>query len=281
MGLHHTDLKNQGNSKGQNATPEGTFSRIDPSGTSPNRYENIYSKDQDEDYRNSCRSKDKNCVIPGVEVNVSKIERLLMIAAGSFLVYKAIKGRKKNIGQGIAGGTMIARGISGYCPVYDAFGQGGLMKSANINIHTAVEVSRPINEVYAFWRNLENLPLFMKHLDSVDEKNNLTSIWKAKIPGGIGTVGWKAEILMDEPEKVLSWHSLPGSTIDNAGKVSFTKTGSGSTTVDVVISYHAPLGTAGEAAAKLLNPIFEKMVKKDIQNFKDYIESQPQHALSN
>ncbi|MES2484744.1 MAG: cyclase, partial [Bacteroidota bacterium] len=60
--------------------------------------------------------------------------------------------------------------------------------------------------------------------------------------------------------------------IHNAGKVRFTDNGD-TTDIEVTISYHAPLGKAGEITARLLNPVFEKMIESDIQNFKEYIEA--------
>jgi len=265
-------------------TAVGVHSKFDSSGTDPNRYAVYYSDEEAEKIKTRKKSKSKS-VIPGIEPNVSTIERVAMIAAGSFLLYKALSGKKKNFTQGITGGTMLARGISGYCPVYDYAEKSGKLKASNVNIRTTVVIDRPVSEVYSFWRNLENLPKFMKHLDSVKETNTITSEWTAKGPAGIGQISWKANILMDEKDKMLSWHSLPESTIDNAGKVYFRDRGNNSTEVDVTISYHAPLGVAGEAAARLLNPVFTKMVEKDIESLKDFLENgerteQPQLNVS-
>lgn len=252
-------------------TSKRNFSKIDAAGTDPNRYASISNPTEVEQYHKESDAR-KDSLIPGLKVNVSTVERIAMVAAGSYLLYKALSGRKKSIPQSIAGGTMLARGISGYCPVYDAVEKSAKLSGSNINIRTSLQIDKPVNEVYAIWRKLENLPKFMKHLSSVKELDSLTSEWTAKGPGGIGSTTWKAEILMDEPGKVLSWHSLPGSTVDNAGKVAFREIGENNTEIDVTISYHAPLGVAGEAAAKLLNPLFEKFVKSDIQNFRNYIE---------
>jgi uncharacterized membrane protein len=254
-------------------TSKKPFSKIDASGTDPNRYASISNDEEAEHFRKTKdRSKEKS-IIPGLEINVGKVERILMVAAGSYLLYKALSGKNKSVPQSIAGGTMLFRGISGYCPIYDAVEKSGKLKGSNVNIRTSITINKPPMEVYTFWRNLENLPLFMKHLESVTETDHLNSEWKAKGPGGIGQVSWKAQILMDERGKMLSWHSLPGSTIDNAGKVLFKDSGDGQTEVDVTLSYHAPLGIAGEAAAKLINPLFEKMVRRDIESLKAYLES--------
>jgi uncharacterized membrane protein len=106
----------------------------------------------------------------------------------------------------------------------------------------------------------------------VKSVNHTISEWTAKGPAGIGRLTWNAEIIKDEKEKLLSWSSLPDSSIENAGKVIFKSKGK-ATELDITISYRAPLGIAGESAAKLLNPYFQKIVNDDILNLKEYLES--------
>ncbi|WP_119791881.1 SRPBCC family protein [Flavobacterium anhuiense] len=204
--------------------------------------------------------------------NVSKLERVLMVTSGAYLLYNALSKENKSITQAGAGGAMLLRGISGYCPIYDAADHLMHDKASNINIRVNSVINKPVNEVYAFWRNLENLPKFMNHLDSVRPASSTISEWTAKGPGGIGKISWNAEIIRDEKDKLLSWNSIEGSSIKNAGKVIFKPKGK-ATELDVTISYHAPLGIAGESAAKLLNPYFEKLVKDDISNLKVYLET--------
>ena len=244
----------------------------DTSGTDPNRYSSKHTVAKAE-LLSQPTTPLKAKTASGLNVNVGRIERMLMVAAGGYLLYRGLTGSKKNVAQSIAGTTMLARGISGYCPVYDAVENAGSMKSTNVNIRTSIRIDKPVHEVYAFWRKLENLPAFMNHLESVTEKDTMHSHWVAKGPAGIGTVSWDAEILMDEKNRILSWHSLPYSTVDNAGKVVFKESNNGGTELDVTISYHAPFGVAGESAAKFLNPYFEKMVKKDIESLKLFLES--------
>lgn len=204
--------------------------------------------------------------------NVSSLERILMVASGSYLLYSGLSKEDKNPGKIGIGGSMLLRGISGYCPVYDAVDHLKNDKASNVNIRINSVINKPISEVYAFWRDFENLPKFMNHLSSVNPINYTTSEWTAKGPMGIGKITWKAEVIKDEKDKLISWNSLPDSSIKNAGKVVFKPKGK-ATEIDVTISYHAPLGVAGETAAKLLNPYFEKLVKDDILNFKTYLES--------
>ena len=207
-----------------------------------------------------------------IKTNVSTLERIVMITSGAYLLYDGVSKKNKRIGEMSAGGAMLIRGISGYCPLYDAIDHLKNDKVTNINIHTSSLVNRPVSEVYAFWRDLENLPKFMTHLESVEPINYTTSKWTAKGPAGIGKLSWKAEIIKDEKERLISWNSLPESTIKNSGEVVFKPRGK-ATQIEVHISYSAPLGKAGETAAKLFNPYFEKLVQSDIMNFKSYLES--------
>ncbi len=246
------------------------FSKYDVSGTDPNRYASVSNSNEADNYLH----KHRKSVIPGLRVNVSTPERIIMAVAGGYLLYRAFKkehSKTKTAAESITGGAMLARAISGYCPAYDLMENSKKLSGSNVKINTSLTVNAPVETVYNAWRELQNLPLFMQHLESVMVIDQYTSEWKAKVPGGLGTVSWKAEILMDEPNQLLSWHSVPGSKINNSGKVKFTDNGS-STDIEVTISYRAPLGVAGEVGAKLLSPVFEKMLQNDIEGFKEYIE---------
>jgi uncharacterized membrane protein len=207
-----------------------------------------------------------------IKNNVSTIERVLMITSGAYILYNGLRHKEKSFAQGSLGGAMVLRGLGGYCPVYDAVDQLKNGKSQNVNIKVRSVIHKSVSEVYDFWRNLENLPKFMNHLDAVKSINHTISEWTAKGPAGIGRLSWKAQIVKDEKDKVLSWKSLPNSTIENSGRVIFIPKGK-ATLLDITISYRAPLGVAGESAAKLLNSYFEKIVKDDILNLKSYLES--------
>lgn len=250
-------------------SPKQNYSKYDVSGTDPNRYASVSNAKEADSYLH----KGKKSIIPGLRVNISKTERLLMIAAGTYLLYRVLKKNDdKKLMEGITAGTMLLRGISGYCPAYDVMNKTNTLQSKSISITSSLVVNKPIDDVYSAWRQLENLPLFMKHLQSVSVIDSTNSEWKAKVPGGIGTISWKAEILMDKPNELLSWHSLPGSTIDNSGKVRFKSNGN-ATEIEVSLSYRAPLGKAGEVTAKLFTSVFENMLRKDIEGFKEYIET--------
>jgi uncharacterized membrane protein len=208
-------------------------------------------------------------------INVGQTERALSAIAGSLLLYYVTKKHKADALVLLGGGYLLYRAVSGHCPVSSVFHRKGgrTGHASNVNVRTSVVVSRPREEVYAFWRNLENLPLFMKHLDNVDELDATTSAWKLKLPGGVGDVRWEAKIVKEEPGSELSWQSVPGASIENAGKINFSDTPGGATRIDVMISYRAPMGVIGERLSRLLTPVFSNMVEKDILNFKHFMEN--------
>jgi uncharacterized membrane protein len=208
-------------------------------------------------------------------VNVGQTERTLSAIAGSLLLYYVTKKHKGDALLLLGGGYLLYRAVSGHCPVSSVFHRKGGRSghASNVNVRTSVVVNRPREEVYLFWRSLENLPLFMKHLDHVDEIDATTSAWKVRIPGGMGDVRWEAKIVKEVPGTELSWQSVPGASIENAGKVNFSDTPGGGTRIDVMISYRAPMGVIGERLSRLLTPVFSDMVEKDILNFKHFMEN--------
>lgn len=212
-------------------------------------------------------------------VNVGDNERVISAALGAFMLSSGLSNLLKHPLSGLVktalGSLLLYRGVSGNCPVYSSMGKTkGVAHTQAINIRTNLTVNKPKNEVYAFWRKLENLPLFMKHLASVTEIDSKHSHWEATLPGNIGKIKWNAEIVKEEDGYMIGWQSISNSMVNNAGKVVFNDAQNGQgTDLDVVISYHPPAGEIGSGVAKLLNSFFEKMVRQDVMNFKDYIET--------
>jgi len=211
-----------------------------------------------------------------LSVNVGKLERIASIIAGSALLFKGFKNEEKTSGIGmIAGGAyMLFRGATGHCFGYALAGKKKLPDTVkNMNIMTKLTVNRPRQEVYDFWRKLSNLPLFMEHLQRVDVIDNTRSHWVAKVPGHLGEIEWDAEVVKEINGELLGWNSLPHASINNAGKVEFKDADENGTEITVLITYRAPFGDLGEGIASLLNPVFKKMITKDVHNFKRYIEA--------
>lgn len=170
----------------------------------------------------------------------------------------------------VAGGALLYKGAKA---LTGSRKSTAFDKKAIIDISTNLTVKRPKEELYAYWRNLENLPNFMSHIEEVLEVSDKRSQWTAEVPGGLGTIEWDAEIIWEQKNHSIAWRSLPDSEIENSGEVRFQDVGNGkSTIVETRISYRPPAGQAGGLAAKLLNPAFKKVVENDLKEFKKVME---------
>ena len=138
--------------------------------------------------------------------NVNTVERALSVTAGLVLWGTSFRRPFRNPIKYLSSIYLLYRGISGNCPVYTKLGKDST-KTPAINLRADYVVAVPRQEVYEFWRRLENLPLFMKHLESVEQISQTESRWSAVLPGDHGTVAWEAEIVKDVPGKLIGWRS--------------------------------------------------------------------------
>jgi uncharacterized membrane protein len=141
-----------------------------------------------------------------------------------------------------------------------------------IRVHT-VTVNRPPDELYRFWRDFENLPRFMSHLESVRITGERRSHWVAKAPAGT-TVEWDAEITKDVPDQLIAWRSVEGSDVENSGVVRFDRAPGGrGTEVRVELFYDPPAGLIGAGVAKLFGEEPGQQIKGDLRRFKQVMET--------
>ena len=229
-------------------------------------------------------------------VNVGRVERWLsMVAAGALTAY-ALKRRQVPGGAAaIAAAALLYRGATGHCDVYGALGinrRGGtrnreegtgviadrgsdtraqLGGRRGIHVDESVTIHRPLAELYRFWRNFENLPQFMQHLESVSVREEGISHWVAKGPAGM-RVEWDARIINEVENKVIGWQSLEGSMISTAGSVNFDEDTHG-TRVAVNLQYNPPAGKLGAAVAKLFGEEPNQTIREDLRRFKQLMEA--------
>jgi uncharacterized membrane protein len=173
-----------------------------------------------------------------------------------------------------AGSMFLYRGKTGHCNVYEKMGVDTAGADVNgLTVEKVMTINRQPREVYDFWHNFENLPKFMKHLDTVQTIGTTKSHWKAHGPGNI-SVEWDAELTEDQPGRRISWHSLENSDIPNQGNVEFNEAPAGrGTELKVKIQYFPPGGTAGKVAAKILHGLNEKQVEEDMRRLKQILET--------
>ena len=142
-----------------------------------------------------------------------------------------------------------------------------------IRIRKSITINRSPEACYRFWRDFENFPRFMKHVDEVRTMDATHSRWTVRAPLG-RHVTWTAELASDVPSQQLGWRTLPGAEVDHAGVVRFVPaSGERGTVVEVDLSYRAPLGKAGSLIAKLFGEEPSQQVDEDLRRSKQLIET--------
>lgn len=218
------------------------------------------------------------------DVNVGNNERAVSSLAGGALVAYGIKqGGLLGIALSLFGGSLLLRGVTGHCGVYKAFDVNTADekdadspydkgRSGKIHVTKSVTINKSQQELYSFWKDFENLPQFMSHLESVKKIDNKRSHWKAKAPIG-ASVEWEAEITSDQENERIGWQSVEGSDIPNSGVVEFLPTSDRGTQVRVTLTYAPPAGKIGSLIAKLFGEEPSQQVADDLRHFKQLMES--------
>lgn len=152
-------------------------------------------------------------------------------------------------------------------------GKNSAARGGAVHAQAYIIIERSSEELYRYWRDFENLPRFMKHLESVRVTDDKRSHWVAKAPAGT-TVEWDAEIVEDRPNELIAWRSLEGADVDNTGSVRFEPATAGrGTVVRVEIDYSPPGGVIGAGIAKLFGEEPEQQVREDLRRFKQVVET--------
>lgn len=164
-----------------------------------------------------------------------------------------------------------------YASVKLTQGSGGLFKrgagAQGIDVQKSVTVYTSPQDVYQFWRNFENLPRFMDHLQSVRTTGGKRSHWQVRGPAGT-LIEWDAEITEDRPNELIAWRSLPGSAVTNTGTVRFVQApGDRGTEIHVQLHYDVPGGAIAATFAKLFGEVPALQLEDELGRFKQVMET--------
>jgi uncharacterized membrane protein len=136
-----------------------------------------------------------------------------------------------------------------------------------------VTVNRAPDELYRQWRDLSRLPGLLPPVESVTPLGEKRSRWTVRGPGDM-RLTWEAEIVADEPGKLIAWRSVESADVDNAGSVRFRPAPAGrGTEVEVRLSYAPPAGRAGGALAAVFGKSGDQQVREALRRFKQQMES--------
>ncbi|HEX5809077.1 MAG TPA: SRPBCC family protein, partial [Anaerolineales bacterium] len=211
-------------------------------------------------------------------VNIGRVERGISLVSGMALLAYTLS-RRPRLGLPIAldAGYMLYRGVTGHCVFYQMLGINRAETDGHegILVERAVTVNRPRADLYQMWRDFENLPRFMQHLESVrvEDRDSGRSHWVAKGPLG-KNIEWDAEVIEERENELLVWKSLPGSLVESMGRVEFVDAPGGrGTVVHVSMRYNPPAGSLGAAFAKLFGQEPGTQIKEDLRHFKQIMET--------
>lgn len=206
-------------------------------------------------------------------VNLGNGERVASAVAGASLIAFGIAKRGlPGAALGLLGGALLVRGVTGHCDLSEKLGLSSAGPSPDIQLREAITINAPPDELYRYWRPLENLPRFMQHLVSVRRTGPLESHWVARTLVG-KVLEWDARITAEEEGRFLAWETLPGSEVDHSGSVAFRPaTGGRGTAVEVHMSYKTGAGTLGKPVAALFGKTAEHQIREDIRRLKQLME---------
>jgi uncharacterized membrane protein len=191
----------------------------------------------------------------------------LACLGAAFMSNRSHRGRVALATAAVAGATLLD------IITAQQLGQGIETRNGNISLTVALAIDRAQQELYRHWRELTNLPTFMKHLVRIEVQDDRRSHWVAKGPAG-STVEWDAEIIEDRPNEYIAWRSIEGSEVDHGGSVRFEPASGGrGTIVTVQMEYRPPLGTVGAAVSAWFGEDPNQTVKMDLRRFKQVMET--------
>ena len=185
--------------------------------------------------------------VSDLKQNVGDNERIVSaIAGGGLITYGISKGGLFGTTLSLLGGSLTVSRRDRTLPGLRCVGQINAQMSlkAAFRCQRSVTINKSQAELYQFWRNFENLPQFMNHLESVKILDEKRSHWKAKAPLGY-SVEWDAETTGEIENEQISWHSVEGSEITNSGVIEFRPTTNRGTEVRVTFTYEPPAGKLG------------------------------------
>jgi uncharacterized membrane protein len=191
------------------------------------------------------------------------------------------RGRLAGLGLVGIGAALVHRGVIGHCHGYHLLGiHTNTLPSATVipakqgcQVEQSVTIARSAAELYSFWRNVENLPTIMRHVQRVEALNDRQSRWTANGPLNFA-LSWEAEIFNERENEFIAWRSLPDSAVDTAGSIRFTPLSHDrGTAVAVNLRYNPPGGKVSEKLAALFGAGLKSQIEEDLRRFKSSMEA--------
>lgn len=223
------------------------------------------------------RSIRSGTVSPPASTNVDDVERWVSGISGAALALYGL--RRRSIGGtalAALGAVLVYRSVTGRSLLYEALDLRLVRTTSGqqrIEVVKARTINRSPEELYRFWRNFENLPRVMRHLESVTVHDERRSHWVVKGPAD-RHIEWDAEIVNEKANQLIAWQSCEGADIDHWGVVRFAPAPGGrGTEVTVELEYEPIAGSFGAMVTKLFGEEPAQQIEEDLRRFKQLMEA--------
>jgi uncharacterized membrane protein len=142
-----------------------------------------------------------------------------------------------------------------------------------VKITQAITIDRPVEPLYAFWKNPTQVTAVMQYIESIAVTSDRTAHWVLRLPGNL-KVECDVEFYTDIPNEVLSWRTLEGSQLQHAGAVRFRPAPGGrGTEVELTVEFVPPAGALGQAIVKLFGEAPAQYVREYLRDYKEVMET--------
>lgn len=221
-------------------------------------------------------------ILPRTDHKESNESRWARGIGGSALLIAGLKMRSRfGALLSVAGADLITKGITGH-HLYEAAGITTLTRTGRrasvphqlgVQVQHSVLVSLPAEEIYQFLHNLENLPRFLTHVQSLERTGDNRAHWVMRGPAGM-PLEWDSEIINDVANEQIGWRSVDSPEVEMAGAVRLDSAPQGrGTTVRLSLQYVPVGGAFGALIAKLFGRDPEREIKSDMRRLKQLLEA--------
>ncbi len=201
---------------------------------------------------------------------VGNAQRWVAIVGGGLLAAYGLKQKSiSGAALAVAGGYLVYAGASAERP----FSDGVEAVTGPLEVKRTVSINRPAAELYAFWRNPENLPKFMLNIESVTRIGQTRTHWVTRPVMGI-QYEWDGEVTQNVENERIAWRSVSDSHFENSGSVTFAPATQGrGTEVTLELSYKPPMGRLGVAVATFIGQDQERQIREILRQFKQLMDA--------
>ncbi|ELS00236.1 SRPBCC family protein [Gloeocapsa sp. PCC 73106] len=131
-----------------------------------------------------------------------------------------------------------------------------------------IEVDAPIDLVWGLWSDLEQMPRWMKWIESVEILSDNPELSRWQLASGAFKFNWLSRILKVVPQQIIQWESVDG--LPNRGAIRFYDRHENGSIVKLTVAYAIP-GILGKIMDNLfLGRIVESTLQADLERFREY-----------